>query len=195
MIVVGFGSPEEHAALVAPLRSAVAPLFELVTPIPYVALQQMFNGSAMWGLHAYEKALMLTELSDAAIAVISEHVPKKHSPLSFCPTFSMRGAFCTPAAGDAAFSGQRTEGYIFNIEGASPTPDGYEAERTWVRNFWDAMRPHATGSGSYVNFIVESDEDRVRASYGAEKYQRLARIKATYDPGNVFHLNANIKPA
>ena len=195
LLVVGFGSPEEHAALVAPIRSVVTPLFELVTPMPYVALQQMFNGSAMWGLHAYEKALMLDDLSDAAIDVIGVHVPKKHSPLSFCPTFSMRGAFCTPADGDTAFSGRRTAGYVFNIEGASPTPDGYEAERTWVRDFWDGMRVHATGSGSYVNFIVEPDEDRVRASYGEEKYGRLARIKATYDPTNVFHHNANITPA
>jgi len=195
VLVVGFGSPEEHAALVAPLRATVKPLFELVSPMPFVALQQMFNGSATWGLHAYEKALMLEELSDAAIDVISEHVPKKHSPLSFCPTFSMCGAFCTSADGDTAFSGKRSAGYVFNIEGASPTPEGYDAERTWVRNFWDAVRPHATGSGSYVNFIVEAEDDRVRASYGAEKYARLARIKATYDPANVFHHNANITPA
>jgi FAD/FMN-containing dehydrogenase len=71
----------------------------------------------------------------------------------------------------------------------------YEAERAWVRDFWNAMRPHATGAGGYVNFMSEVDEDRVRASYGAAKYQRLARIKAEYDPDNVFHLNANIRPA
>ena len=195
LLVVGFGSAEEHQAAIAPIRAAVTPLFELVTPMPYVALQQLFNSSATWGTFGYEKALYLDELSDAAIDVIGEHVPKKSSPLSFCPTFTLAGAYRKPADADSAFGGSRSASYVFNIEAAAPTQALYEADRTWVRNFWDAMRPHATGSGGYVNFMVEADADRVKASYGEAKYLKLARIKAEYDPQNVFHLNANIKPA
>ena len=194
LLVAGFGSPESHAAIVAPVREALPPLFELVTPIPYVALQQMFNDSAHWGTFGYEKSLYLDELSDAAIATIGEHAPKKQSPLSFCPTFAMAGAYCKHADADTAFGGSRSAGYVFNIAGHGPTRELYEADRAWVRGFWDAMRPHASGGGSYVNFIAEPDEDRVRAAYGTEKYERLGRIKAAYDPENVFHLNANIKP-
>jgi FAD/FMN-containing dehydrogenase len=166
-----------------------------VTPIPYVALQQMFNASVVWGTLAYEKALYLDELSDAAIAVIGEQVPRKSSPLSFCPTFTLAGAYRTPGDADTAFGGSRSAGYVFNIEAATADREVYEADRTWVRNFWDAMQTHATGSGGYVNFMVEADDERVRASYGGAKYRRLAQVKAEYDPANVFHLNANIKPA
>ena len=195
LLVVGYGSAEAHAEVVAPIRKAVAPLFELVTPIPYVALQQMFNASVPWGSLGYEKALYLDELSDAAIAVIGEHVPKKTAPMSFCPTFTLSGAYAARGDADTAFGGSRAARFLFNIETATSDRAVYEADRAWVRSFWSAMRPHATGAGGYVNFMSEVDEDRVRASYGEAKYQRLARIKAEYDPDNVFHLNANIRPA
>jgi hypothetical protein len=195
VLVVGFGSADEHQATIAPIQRSLPNLFELVTPIPFVALQQMFDESATWGLLGYEKALYLDELSDAAIDVIGEHVPRKTSPLSFCPTFVLSGTYLSRGDSDTAFGGRRARGYVFNIEAASTERAGFEADRRWVRNFWNAMRPHATGSGGYVNFMVEADEDRVRASYGEEKYRRLARVKARYDPENVFHLNANVKPA
>ncbi len=195
LLVAGFGSAEEHHAIVDQIRLAVPPLFEFVTPIPFVSLQQMFNDSATWGLLGYEKSLYLDEISDAAIDVISDHVPKKSSPLSFCPTFTLAGAYRTPSDADTAFGGSRSARYVFNMEAAATDRAAYEADRQWVRNFWDAMRPHAAGTGGYVNFMVEQDDDRMRTSYGADKYQRLAGIKAQYDPDNVFHLNANIKPA
>ena len=196
LAVAGLGSEEEHAAAVAPVRAASpAPLFELVTPIPYVALQQMFNESAPWGTFGYERALYLDDINDGAISVIETHAPKKSSPLSFSPTFGLDGAFLEVGEDDTAWGGGRAPGYVLNIAAGAPTPELYDADREWVRDFWDAMRPHARGSGGYVNFLADVDEERVRASYGPQRYAKLARIKAEYDPDNIFQRNANIKPA
>ena len=63
-----------------------------------------------------------------------------------------------------------------------------------MRAFWDALRPHASSAGRYINFMNEYEEGRVRAAYGAAKYERLTRIEAAYDPDNVFHHNANVAP-
>ena len=75
-----------------------------------------------------------------------------------------------------------------------PDAETLAADRRWARSFWEALRPYASGNGSYVNFMAEYDDDRVRATYGPTKYDRLAAIKARFDPENVFHLNANIQP-
>ena len=194
MLVATWGSPEEHAAVVAPVREALPPLFELVTPIPYTELQKMFDEGNAWGTHAYEKALYLAELTDEAIEVFARRLPEKASPLSFVPVFPLRGAYRATGEDATAFGGSRAARWAFNIAAVCPVPELLAADRPWVRAFWDEMRPFAADAGSYVNFMSEIDEDRVRLAYGEPKYERLAQIKGEYDPDNVFHLNANIKP-
>ena len=194
LAIVGLADDAAHGQLVAPVRDAVAPLFELVTPIPYVALQQMFNGSAPWGLLAYEKAVYLDELTDGAIEVILEHQPNKQAPLSFLPIFVLGGEFARIQDDATAFGGSRSVRYMVNIAVGALEKDHYEADRQWARDFWSDLVPHAVGVGSYVNFLTDQEEDRVRSAYGPTKYSRLAELKARYDPENVFHLNANIRP-
>ena len=71
----------------------------------------------------------------------------------------------------------------------------FAADRAWARGLWDALRPHGMGAAGYINFLSDEDEDRVRATYGEAKYRRLSEVKAAWDPDNVFHHNANIRPA
>jgi hypothetical protein len=195
LLVVGFGSAQDHARMVDPIRDALAPLFELVTPLPYVELQKMLDDAAPWGIRNYTKALMLDELSDDAIGVVAERLPGKTSPMSILPIFPLGGAYADVGDEETAFGGSRSARFVFNMDAVAPDAESLAADRAWVRSLWDALRPFAANSGSYVNFMAEYEEDRVRASYGTAKYERLARIKGEYDPGNVFHLNANIKPA
>jgi FAD/FMN-containing dehydrogenase len=193
LLVVGLGDEASHADLIEPIKQALTPIVELVTPIPYVGLQQMFDESAPWGVFSYEKAVYLDELSDGAIEVILEHQAKKMSPLSFVPIFVMGGAYRAADPNSNAFGGARSIGYVVNISATTPSPDDLAAEREWVRDYWSALVEHAVGVGSYVNFMTEYDAERVRSAYG-DKYARLQQAKATYDPDNVFHLNVNIEP-
>ncbi|GAA2545553.1 FAD-binding oxidoreductase [Pseudonocardia hydrocarbonoxydans] len=194
-IMVGFGTAEEHAAALAPLREALDPLFEVVMPLPYVALQQMLDEGTFWGIRAYTKGLYLDELPDAAVDVLADRLSTRTSPLSELLIFPFGGAYAEVADADTAFGGSRSMRYVVAIEGMAPDPEAYLRERQWVRDTWDALRPAAVGPGTYVNLMSEADEGALRAAYGSEKYERLSRIKARYDPGNVFSVNANIKPA
>jgi FAD/FMN-containing dehydrogenase len=107
----------------------------------------------------------------------------------------MGGAYQAVDDDATAFGGSRDTGVIFNMTALAPEADQLARDRDWVRGFWTALAPLARASSGYVNFMNEYDDDRVRAAYGDAKYQRLARIKAQYDPENLFHLNPNIKPA
>jgi hypothetical protein len=195
LIVTGFGSAEEHGAVMARLRDALPPLFEVVDSMPYVALQQMLDKGNAWGFHGYDKGTYVEDLSDEAIRVVMDQFPRKGSPLSLVLFYRLDGAYSEVGEDDTAFSGGRSPRYAAFIIAVCPAPELLAGERAWVRSFWEALRPHSIGAGSYVNAMSEFEDDRVRASYGPAKYERLARIKRQYDPENVFRRNANIRPA
>ena len=146
------------------------------------------------GLLAYGKSLYLQELTDAVIDTLAALLPAKNSPLSLLPIFTLGGAFSDVDDPATAFGGARSLRYAINMDAVATSPEMLAADREWVRSLWSALRPFAPHDGSYVNFMAEYEQDRVRASYG-DKYDRLARVKATYDPDNLFHRNANIRPA
>ncbi len=195
MIVVGFGSPEDHAEALARIRDGIPPLFEVADAMPYVALQQMLDEANGWGFHCYDKATYLADLSDEAIQVVMEHLPRKTSPMSVLLFYRLDGAYSEVGEDDTAFGGGRSPRYAVFIIAVCPVPELLAGEREWVRSSWEALSQHGIGVGSYVNVMSEFEDDRVRASYGPAKYDRLARIKRQYDPENLFHRNANIKPA
>ncbi|MBV9919705.1 MAG: FAD-binding oxidoreductase [Pseudonocardia sp.] len=195
VIVVGFGTPEEHAAAIAPLREALSPLFDAAMPLPYVALQQMLDDHMFWGVHNYAKGLYFEDISDAAVEVIAERAGRRATPSSQLLMFRMGGAYAEVGDDDTAWSGRRDVRYAMVVEGLAADAETFAGALKWARDTWDALLPMSEGPGTYVNMLPDADDRTVRASYGETKYARLARIKAEYDPGNVFSLNANIKPA
>ncbi len=79
------------------------------------------------------------------------------------------------------------------IVGVDPEPANRQKITDWARSYYDAIHPFSSG-GAYLNFMMEEGDDRIRATYRGN-YQKLAAVKAKYDPGNFFRVNQNIRPA
>jgi hypothetical protein len=194
MIVVGFSGAESHARVLEEIRNRLRPTFEFATPMPYAGLQQMLDKAVDWGFYCYDKSCYVEDLTDGVIDVLTEHMPKKVSPLSVVLFYRLDGAYSQVPDDATAFSGGRSPRYGVFMIAVCPAPDMLPPERGWIHGLASALRPHTIGAGVYVNGASEFDDDLLQASYGADKYARLAATKAQYDPGNVFHRNANIKP-
>jgi len=195
-VVAGFHGEQEHREVLERFRSAVPPLWEIAAPMPYLALQQMLDEPNAWGHYYYDKGLYLEDLTDGVIQALVEHVPRKSSPLSVVLLYRLDAAYCDVDDDATAFSGGRSPRYNVFIIADATVPELLEADRPWVRGLYDALTRHSPVVDTYVNALAgDEGEDRVRAAYGVAKYERLARIKGEYDPGNVFRRNANIRPA
>jgi FAD/FMN-containing dehydrogenase len=201
LLLAGFGAAgrsaeAEHAAAVERIRRQLPPLFDLVTPMPYVALQQMLDEANAWGSYCYEKGTYVEDLSDEVIEVLTSRVPAKTSPMSLLLMYRLDGAYSAVGDDTTSYSGGRSPRFGVFVVGVAPDAAGLRAEQRWVADLWEALRPHAVGSGDgYLNSTSDYHGDRVRGSYGPRKYDRLALIKAAYDPDNLFHVNANVVPA
>ncbi|MDJ1434525.1 FAD-binding oxidoreductase [Halostagnicola sp. A-GB9-2] len=185
------GPRDEIEDVLQPARDIAEPLFEHVDPMPYPALQSMFDGLYPPGDQWYWKGDFVDELTDEAIV---EHqrfaeVPTAKSTMHLYP---VDGAVHSVGEDETAWN-YRDANWSMVIAGVDPDPANFEEMKDWARNYWQALHEHSAG-GSYVNFMMEEGQDRIRATYG-DNYERLQKVKAKYDPDNFFHVNQNIEPA
>jgi FAD/FMN-containing dehydrogenase len=186
------GSEEDASELLAPVQEVGTPLLHHVGPVPYPALQSLFDGLYTKGLQCYWRADFFNELSDELAERHLEwgqRLPSMHSTVHLYP---IDGAAHDVGSADTAFS-YRDAGWAEVIFGVDPDPANAGAIRDWCVGYWDATHPYSAG-GAYVNFMMDEGQERVRATY-RENYDRLARAKAQYDPDNIFRVNQNIQPA
>jgi FAD/FMN-containing dehydrogenase len=193
LVVTWAGAPEDGERAVERVRKFGSPVLDTVGLKPYVAHQKMFDPAVPHGNHYYWKSHKLGPLTDELIGVIVDNASNITSPLTTVPIFTLGGAVAR-VDDDATAMAHRDAAHDINIV-ASWLPDDADGDRhrTWVRDFFAAVEPHARGV--YVNFTSDDDAARVREqAYGAEKWQRLVALKSKYDPTNFFRLNANIPP-
>ncbi len=186
------GSEEDATRLLAPVHEVGTPLLHGVGPVPHPALQSLFDGLYTKGLQCYWRADFYNELSDELIEQHrqwGEQLPTMHSTMHMYP---INGAAHDVGPADTAFSYRDAE-FAEVIFGVDPDPANAATIRDWCVGFWDATHPYSAG-GAYVNFMMEEGQERVKATY-RDNYDRLAKVKAQYDPDNVFCINQNIHPA
>jgi FAD/FMN-containing dehydrogenase len=186
------GDPDAGQAALGALRE-LKPEVDLFGPIPYPALQGMLNGGAPSGARNYFRAGYADGLPDAMIDVLVEHGSRLPSPMSAIHIHQMGGAVGRVAPDATAF-GNRGAAFAYNLV-STWTDAGEDAQHIDAnRALAAALEPWSTG-GAYVNFLGEEGVARIRAAYGDSTYERLALLKRTYDPENLFCRNQNIPPA
>jgi FAD/FMN-containing dehydrogenase len=187
------GDLKEGEKVLRPFRDLRPDLYA-VEPRPFVEFQEMLNPTVPPGWHYYWKSHYLEPLRDTAIDVLVEHAWRFRSPRSYTLLAHMGGAVARVPEDATAFAG-RDSAHAININGVWTAEDADRANDTvWVRDFFDAVMPYATGR-AYINFLGNEGQEHVRTAYGEAKYARLAKLKARWDPDNVFRMNQNIVPS
>jgi FAD/FMN-containing dehydrogenase len=186
------GPLESAESMLAPARERFGgPDLDWVGPLPLPALQSMFDAIYPPGDQWYWKADFVDEIPDEAIR---RHVAfARQMPTWKCTThlYPIDGA-AGRIAKDATAWAYRDAKWSEVIVGVSSDPADADRITKWAREYWEVIHPYTAGGG-YINMMMEEGVDRIKATYG-ENYDRLAAIKSTYDPANLFRVNQNIVP-
>jgi FAD/FMN-containing dehydrogenase len=182
------GKDEEITAAVSELGEVLG---QAHWRMPFPEINTLFDELLPRGLQHYWKATVGQDISEEALAIHLEHGPKVPTMESGPFFFPINGACHRVGVNDTAFA-HRNAAYSLVISGSWKEAADNDQNIAWVRNYYDALRPHCD-PGGYINFMSGDDQDRAPDNFGAN-YQRLREIKAKYDPDNLFRMNQNIVP-
>ncbi|HXD42935.1 MAG TPA: FAD-binding oxidoreductase [Ramlibacter sp.] len=185
------GDPAQADKAYEPVR-ATEPALYGVGPMPYPMLQSAFDALYPPGHQWYWRADFVNDLPDEAIAQHVKHGSQMPTMQSSMHLYPIDGAVHRVGRKDTPFS-YRDAKWASVIVGVDPDPGNAPLITSWCKDYWEAIHPYSAG-GAYVNFMMDEGQDRVQATY-RDHYGKLATIKQKYDPGNLFSVNQNIKPA
>lgn len=187
------GPPGAGESALRPVKQFGSPVLDAIGPASYEATNMMLDAGFPRGALNYWKSSFLGGLSDPAIDALIARFAICPSPMSGLVLEHFHGAVTRVGAGDTAFP-HRRPGYNLVIVSEWSEPSDSAPNIAWARETYDMMRPFLA-PGRYVNYLADDEgADAAHAAYG-QNQERLGRLKAKYDPTNVFHLNQNIRPA
>ncbi|SAL12916.1 putative oxidoreductase [Caballeronia terrestris] len=186
------GPLENGAQAVEPLRHFGTPYGEHLGEMPFSAWQKGFDPLMTPGVRNYWKSHNFSDMENDVLKALTKHTTELPSP--HCEIFiGAMGGQTNRVPVDATAYANRDSLYTVNIHGRWTEAADDEKCITWARDVFNALAPYAIGS-VYVNFMTGDEGDRVKSAYGPN-YERLAAVKAQYDPANLFSTNQNIKPS
>ncbi|HTM58109.1 MAG TPA: FAD-binding oxidoreductase [Candidatus Udaeobacter sp.] len=187
------GDLEQGKKAIAPLEAIGKPIATVIGPNPLAGWQTAFDPLLAPGVRNYWKSHDFLEINDAAIKLLVDAIGRLPSP--DCEIFMGHlGGRVNQVPAKATAYPHRDVVYIMNVHTRWSSPADDKACIAWARDLFDKMTPHATG-GVYVNFMPEDETQRVRAGAYGVNFDRLTKLKAKYDPTNLFRMNQNIAPA
>jgi len=185
------GDMAEGEVAMKELRSLGNPIADVISPHPLHGWQAAFDPLLTPGARNYWKSHDFTSFSDEAIAVILDAARNLPDPQTEIALAHLGGAM-TRVAPDAMAWPQRAAHFTMNVHTRWEDPAKDDHCIGWARGLFDDSAPYSAGT-VYVNFIPGDEEGRVREAYG-DNLDRLRKVKATYDPENLFRVNHNIEP-
>jgi FAD/FMN-containing dehydrogenase len=192
MLACYSGDPAQGEKAVAPIKSFGNPIGDVLVRRPYVQIQSLLDATQPKGRRYYWKSEYLSRIEPALCEKFIEHAAKIPSPHSAVILFQLEGAL-NRLKEDHSPVGNRDARYVLNVAGSWEHADDDKVNVEWAREAWTDMRTFSTG-GTYINFLTEDEgPERIEAAL-RKGLQRLAEVKARWDPENVFRTNRNIKP-
>ncbi len=186
------GELDEGRALLEEIAKQFPHAALSIDVIPYRWMQRAGDEEFGHGLRTYVKATFGSRLSSELIRVLVERGELLGSPLTQVELLSMGGAISRVPADATAFP-HRDARWLLNVPASWVDEADTASEIAWVRDTFDAIAPFSSG-GAYSNFMDADGATTGEVAYGST-LDRLARVKAEYDPLNLLHLNQNVRPS
>ncbi|HEU4356261.1 MAG TPA: BBE domain-containing protein, partial [Actinomycetota bacterium] len=184
------GDVEAGQRAVAPFRALAEPIADMVRPMRYPEIyppdQEGYH--PMGTVHN----MFLDRVDTQVAATILEHVQASTAPMRAAQLRVLGGAMAR-VPNDATAFASRSARIMVNVAALYERPEEADVHRAWVTGLATAI--DQGNAAAYSNFVGDEGPQRVRASYPGSTWDRLVRIKTTYDPTNLFHLNQNIPPS
>jgi FAD/FMN-containing dehydrogenase len=183
------GPLAEAESVVAPFRALADSYADMVRPIRYA---EMYEGEGPEVKHASGTNFFADSLQPAATEAILEQLPQSTAMMKAVQLRVLGGAL-TRVPNDVTAFAHRDRGLFVNVAAMYMDEAEKDTHDAWVNGLADSLGRN--GTGGYVGFLGEEDEETLRAAYPGGTWERLRGLKRRYDPDNLFHLNHNIPPA